>query len=57
MNEEELEKLDELTLDINMELNILHNALKHADEELDIVAVSYFVENIYKKSCEIQTLF
>jgi len=58
MHEEDFNKLDELTLNVNMDLNILHNALKYTDlDELDIAAVSYFAENIYKKSEEIRKLF
>lgn len=57
MNEEQLDKIDELTLDLDMELNILHNALKYTDDELDIAALSHFVENIYKKSTEIRRIF
>lgn len=57
MNKEQLDKIDELTLYMNMELNILHNALKYTDEELELVAVSHFVENIYKKSNELRNIF
>jgi hypothetical protein len=57
MDEEKTRKLDELTLSIDMDLNILHNALKYNDKALEMSSVSYFVENIYKKSCEIRNLF
>lgn len=57
MDDEKLRELDELTLSIDMELNILYIALKYFDKELDITAVNYFVENIYKKSCKIRNLF
>lgn len=57
MTEEENNKLEELTLCINMDLNILYNALKYVDEDLDIAALSYFSEKIYKKSCESRNLF
>ncbi len=58
MNEENLNMLDELTLFINMDLNILYNALKYPEkEDLDIVAVGFFVKNIYEKSLEIRRLF
>ena len=57
MNEEQLDKIDELSLEISLELNILHNALKYTDEELEIAAVSHFVENIYKKSTELRSIF
>lgn len=57
MDKETIRQLDELTFYIDMELNIIHNALKYTDEELDITAVNYFVENIYKKSCKVRDLF
>lgn len=58
MDEENFNQLDELTLNINLELNILYNALKYLDfEELDITAVSCFVKRLYKKSDEIRKLF
>ena len=50
MEQEKLNKLDELTHYINMDLNILHNALKYADEDLEIAAISNFSEKIYKQS-------
>jgi len=58
MDEEKINELDGLTLNLNLALNILYNALKDLDnEELDICAVSHFVENIYKRSCDIRKLF
>ena len=57
MDKQYIEMLDELTLLANMELNILHNALKCNDEELDIGAVSYVVERIYNLSEEVRMLF
>lgn len=57
MTIEEMDKLDELTLYIHMDLNILYNSLKYMDEELDITALSYFVETIYKNSCKVRELF
>lgn len=57
MNEEKIDKLGELTFYQNMDLNILYNALKYTDEELDIAAISYAIENIYKNPCEIRKLF
>lgn len=57
MNEETINEIDKLTFYMDMELYILHNALKYTEENLDMVAVSYFVENIYKKSDELRKLF
>jgi len=58
MNEENLEKLEEFASNINMRLNILHNALKGCDwEELDICAVSCFAEDIYNQSKEMSAIF
>ena len=57
MNDEKLETLDELTLNISLDLNILHNALKYSDNELDTCAISYFVEKIYHTANEVRNLF
>lgn len=57
MDEETINEIDKLTFYMDMELYILHNALKYTEEKLDMVAVSYFVENIYKKSEEARKLF
>ena len=57
MAENSINKLDDLTLYINMDLNILYNALKYTDDDLDIAAISHCSEKIYKQSCEIRNLF
>lgn len=57
MEKEILNKLEELTHYINLDLNILYNALKYTDEDLDIAAISNFSERIYKQSNEIRNLF
>jgi len=58
MNEENLDKLEEITSNLCMRLNILHNALKDCDwSELDICAVSCFVEDIYNQSKELGNIF
>lgn len=57
MDEETINEIDKLTFYMDTELYILHNALKYTNGKLDIGAVSYFVENIYKKSEEIRKLF
>ena len=40
---EQLNKLEELTLSVYMDLNILHNALYCDYDDLDISAVSNFI--------------
>lgn len=57
MDEETIRKLDKLTHDMDMELNILHCALKYNDKELEMFSACYLVENIYKKSFEVRKLF
>jgi len=57
MNVAEMEKVEKTILDINLKLNILYNALKYQDKEVDMCAVSYFVEGIYRTSEEIMNIF
>jgi len=58
MSEEDLEKLEEFTFKICMQLNLLYNALKDCDwDELDICAVSCFVEDMYNQSKEMGCIF
>lgn len=57
MDEEVIRKIDELTHYMDMDLNILYCALKYNDKELEMSSTYYFVENIYKKSCEVRNLF
>lgn len=57
MKEELLEKLDYLTLDLNFDLTILYNAVKNADEKLEICMLENFIERIYKNSEEIRKIF
>jgi len=53
MKNEQIEKLDELTLDINFNLAILNSAVKDYDN-LEICMLENFIETIYKTSKEIR---
>jgi len=57
MDDEKLEKLDDLTLSINLDLNILNSALKDDYGNLEMCLVSQFVERIYQNSDEVRKLF
>lgn len=57
MNEEKLDKLDEFTLEMYSKLNILNSALKEDYDDLEIYAVSDFVEKIYNDLKSIRKLF
>lgn len=57
MNKEQIQKIDNLTLDINFNLAILYNAIKDADEKLEIYMLDDFVKNIYENSKEIRAIF
>ena len=57
MNEEEFMKIEELTLYMYMDLNILHHALKYNDNEIDTGAINHSVEKLYKISTEIRDFF
>lgn len=57
MNREQIQKIDNLTLDINFNLTILYNAIKDADEKLEICMLDDFVKNIYENSKEIRAIF
>ncbi len=56
MDETTLDKLEDLTLDLNMDLNVLNSALKD-DCDLQICSISNFVERIYDISKDIRNLF
>lgn len=56
MNKEQIEKLDELTLNINFDLAILAGAVKDYDN-LEVCMLEDFVERIYKNSKEIRNIF
>ncbi len=57
MDEIKLGQLDELTLSINLDLNLLNSALKDDTGELEICSISHFVEKIYNDSDKIRNLF
>jgi len=57
MEELKIEKLDDLTLNLNMDLNILNSALKDDTGDLEICSISKFVERIYGDSSSIRELF
>ena len=57
MDEAKFNELDELTLNINLNLCVLNSALKEDYGDLEICAVSNFVEKIYNDSNSIRKLF
>lgn len=56
MNKEQIERLDELTLDLNFDLAILNSAIKDT-ENLEVCALNNFVEKIYQASEETRKIF
>jgi hypothetical protein len=56
MNTEELEKLDDLTLDLSFDLSILNSAIKDS-ENLKLYELTNFVERIYQDSEKIRKIF
>lgn len=54
MNQQELQKLDELILDLNMNLCILKSAVACFDDDLETSDLINFVESIYNVSKEIR---
>lgn len=57
MNRNEIEKIDNLTLDLNMDLCILKSAVCCFDDDLEISDLVNFTERIYKTSSEIRQIF
>lgn len=57
MNQQEIEKLDELTLDLNMDLCILKSAVTCFDDDLEISDLINFVQKLYKTSNKIRGIF
>jgi len=57
MDELKIEQLDDLTLSLNLDLNLLNSALKDDYGDLEICAISNFVEKIYNDSNSIRELF
>lgn len=54
MNEEK--KLDDLTLDLNMDLCVLNSAVNNCDN-LEVCCLTNFVERLYKTSEDIRDIF
>lgn len=57
MNKTQIEELDNLTLDLNFDLAVLYNAIKDADEELEVYMLENFVKRIYKISNNLRNIF
>lgn len=56
MKKEQIEKLDELTLDVNFDLAILTSAVRDYDN-LEVCMLESFMKKIYKNSKEIRNIF
>lgn len=56
MDDKKIDMLEELTLNLHLDLNVLNSALK-TDDDLEICALSHFVERIYNDSSSIRNLF
>lgn len=57
MNQQEIEKLDELTLDLNMDLCVLKSAVISNSEDLEVSDLTNITERMYKISSEIRDIF
>ncbi len=57
MNKEQLQKLDNLTLDLNMDLEVLNNAVRNSDDDLTVCSLINFMGEVYKISNEIRDIF
>lgn len=56
MNAQQIDRLDDLTLEIDNNLSILNSAVKDS-ENLEICSLGSFVENIYSNSKQIRDIF
>jgi hypothetical protein len=56
MDEDQIEKLDTLTLKLNNDLAVLKSAVKDY-LDLEVCSLEHFVERIYKDSEEIRNIF
>lgn len=56
MNKEQIERIDELTMNLNFDLAILNSAVKDFDN-LEVCVLDNFVEKIYISSGEIRSIF
>ena len=54
---EVIQKLDELSLDLNFDLSVLNSAIKNFDNELEICHLVNIIEGIYELSKEIRNIF
>lgn len=57
MNQEELSKIEILSIDINTDLCILKNAMANPDNDLVIDDLIGFIERIYNASNEMRNVF
>lgn len=57
MNEQEIQKLDNLTLDLKMDIAVLNSAVGSFDDNLQVCDLINFVGKIYKKSKEVRDIF
>lgn len=57
MNKAEINKLNDLTLDLNMDLCILKSAIICFDEDLKVSDLTNFAERLYKISSKIRDIF
>lgn len=56
MNEEQIQRLDDLTLSLNFSLAILNSALKDY-ENLEVCILEDFVESLYQNSKKMRKIF
>jgi len=58
MNEEDINKLEEIILDVDLKLNVLRSAVKDSDYgALEMCAVSFCVEDIYNTLQQVRKIF
>lgn len=56
MNFSQIQRLDDLTIELDNGLAILNSAIK-ADEGLEVCELADFISQIYKNSQKIRTIF
>lgn len=57
MKQQQLQTLDDLTLDLHTNLCILISAVKCDDSDLEIYSLVDFIEEIYKQSKNVRHIF
>ena len=57
MNKEQLQRIDDLTLDLNMDLNVLNSAVINCNNKLEVCDLFNFVERLSNISNEIREIF